>query len=438
MTTHDIIRGFSKLTEEEKRNFIASLCNDPVQAEDRLERFLMEDENERSQFLELSENTISSFHTPYGIAPNVVVNGKVYHVPLAIEESSVVAAASHSARFWAERGGFTVTLVTTVKLGHVYFRWFGDPTYIRDRWHQLKLFLLERLKKLTSNMERRGGGILSLELQDETAVIDHLYKLELKVETINSMGANFVNTCLEDMAEALDLFFTNENDPQEKKLQVAMAILSNYIPECTVTVEASCEIEHFKLIAGRLPVEIFADKMRLAYQIAHHDPYRAVTHNKGIMNGVDAVLMATGNDYRAAEAAAHAYASRDGQYRGLSTCTVNNNVLTLGLTIPLALGTVGGITNLHPLARLSLEILGNPTAKELMGIVASVGLASNFAAIRSLITTGIQKGHMRLHLSNILNMLNVDNGQREEAESYFINRKVSFNAVKHFLHEKSH
>ena len=287
-------------------------------------------------------------------------------------------------------------------------------------------------------MVRRGGGILSLELLDETLTINNLYKLELKVETINSMGANFVNTCLEDMAEALEMFFTADDDHEEKKCQVAMAILSNYTPECTVTVEASCETDHLKPIAERLPVEVFAYKLCLAYQIAHHDPSRAVTHNKGIMNGVDAVLMATGNDYRAAEAAAHAFAARDGQYRALSYCSLSNGVLSIGLTIPMALGTVGGITNLHPLARLSLEILGNPNAKELMGIVASVGLASNFAAVRSLVTTGIQKGHMRLHLSNILNTLNVNNGQREEAELYFSNRKVSFNAVKHFLHEISH
>ncbi|MDP1622043.1 MAG: hydroxymethylglutaryl-CoA reductase, degradative [Bacteroidales bacterium] len=438
MIINNVIRGFSKLTEEEKRNFIAGLCIDPAQAEDRLEHFLVADENERTQFLELSENTISSFHTPYGIAPNLRVNGKVYHVPLAIEESSVVAAVSHSARFWAEHGGFTVTGLSTVKLGHVYFRWFGNPSYIREHWRQLKLFLLERLKKITTNMVGRGGGILSLELQDETLMIDNLFKIELKVETVNSMGANFVNTCLEDMAEALDMFFNLDNGQEGRKLQVAMAILSNYTPECTVTIEASCEIDDLKPISGWLPVEVFTDKLRLAYQIAHHDPYRAVTHNKGIMNGVDAVLMATGNDSRAAEAAAHAFAARDGQYRALSHCSVNGNRLSIGLTIPIALGTVGGITNLHPLARLSLEILGNPTAKELMGVVASVGLASNFAAVRSLVTTGIQKGHMRLHLSNILNMLNVTNGQREEAELYFNNRTVSFNAVKHFLHEITH
>ena len=436
MVNNDIIRGFSKLTEEEKRNFIARNCKDPVQAEDRLERFLMEDESDRVPFLELSENTVSSFHTPYGIAPNLMVDGKIYHVPMAIEESSVVAAASHSARFWAERGGFRVTGLTTVKVGHVYFRWFGEPGYLRERWQQLKLFLLERLKKLTVNMVRRGGGILSLDLTDQTSVIDNLYKLELKVETINSMGANFINTCLEDIAEGLELYFKVEDDPAGNKLQVAMSILSNYTAECLVSVEASCAIEDLRPIAGAMQVNTLAEKLELAYRIALHDPSRAVTHNKGIMNGVDAVLMATGNDYRAAEAAAHAFASRDGMYRALSTCKLESGRVIIGLTIPMAVGTVGGITNLHPLARLSLEILGNPNARELMGIVASVGLASNFAAIRSLVTTGIQKGHMRLHLSNILNMLNVNNGLRAEAELYFSNRKVSFNAVMHFLHEK--
>jgi hydroxymethylglutaryl-CoA reductase len=431
-----IIHGFSKLSEEEKRSFIAGLCNESSQAGEQFERFLMEDDPERSQFLELSENTISSFHTPYGIAPNVVVDGKVYHVPMAIEESSVVAAASHSARFWAERGGFRVTGLTTVKVGHVYFRWFGDSGYILERWHVLQLFLLERLKKVTFSMVRRGGGILSLDLEDAAGIAPQLFKLELKVETVNSMGANFINTCLEDMAEGLDLFFAVDNDPEGKKCQVVMAILSNHTPECTVTVEASCHMDEFRSISERLPVATFADKMQLAYRIAGNDPSRAVTHNKGIMNGVDAVLMATGNDYRAAEAAAHAFAARDGNYRALSWCNLDDGILSLGLTLPMAVGTVGGITNLHPLARLSLEILGNPTARELMGIVASVGLASNFAAIRSLITTGIQKGHMRLHLSNILNMLNVDPVAREEAELWFVNRKVSFNAVKHFLHER--
>ena len=432
-----IIKGFSKLSEEEKRNFISIQSKNAVRTSAQLKRFLVEDPVERRHFLELSENTISSFHTPYGIAPNIVVDGKIYHVPMAIEESSVVAAASHSARFWAERGGFRVKQVSTNKLGHVYFRWFSDPAELFGQWEILKRFLLERLKKVADSMFRRGGGILGLELQDRTDTIQYLYKLELEVDTVNSMGANFINTCLEDMAEGLEFYF-GDSESAQKKCQVVMAILSNYTSKCTVSVEASCKVEELKNISEGMDVDTFTDKMDLAYRIANTDPYRAATHNKGIMNGVDAVLMATGNDYRAAEAAAHAYAARDGQYRALSWCTINDLNLTIGLTLPLAVGTVGGITNLHPLAKRSLEILGNPTAKELMGIVAAVGLASNFAAIRSLVTTGIQKGHMRLHLSNILNMLNATPDQRMDTELHFNRKKVSYAAVKHFLYDKQH
>lgn len=433
-----ILKGFSKLTEAQKRNLIAQYCKDPDAAEMEMESLLFTDGEERKNFLELSENTISSFHLPYGIVPNVVVDGKVYHVPMAIEESSVVAAASHSARFWADHGGFRVKQLFTNKLGHVYFRWFGEPSHLKERWDLLKLYLLERLKKVTASMVHRGGGILRMELIDETHSIDHLFKLELEVDTVNSMGANFINTCLEDMAEGLEVFFGVDNDPEGKVCQVAMAILSNNTVKCTVTVEASCPVESLERITEGMPVAVFADKMVLAYKIANMDPFRAATHNKGIMNGVDAVLIATGNDFRAAEAASHAYASLTGQYRGLSWCNVKNNLFTIGLTLPLALGTVGGITNLHPMARLSLEILGNPSARELMGIVDAVGLATNFAAVRSLVTTGIQKGHMRLHLSNMLNSLNADEEQRKEAEIHFRGKKVSYAAVKHFINGKGH
>lgn len=433
---NNLIFGFSKLTEQEKRSFIASLCHDPSSTEEKMKTFLMQDETDRNNFLDLSENTISSFHTPYGIAPNVVVDGVVYHVPMAIEESSVVAAAAHSARFWADNGGFMVTDISTVKLGHVYFRWFDNPSYLFERWEMLKQFLLEHVKNITINMDRRGGGILSLELVDATDEIENLYKLELKVDTVNSMGANFINTCLEDLAEALEQFFAADHDV--KKCQVVMSILSNYTTECYVTVKASCEIPKLESISENLTAEVMAEKIKLAYQIANQFTSRAVTHNKGIMNGVDAVLIATGNDWRATAAAAHAYAARDGKYRSLSWCKLDDEMLTIGIKIPMPLGTVGGITNLHPLACLSLEILGNPTSKELMGIVAAVGLASNFAAVRSLVTTGIQKGHMRMHLTNILNLFNANSGQREEAESWFSSRKVSFDAVKHFLYENTH
>ena len=433
-----LIKGFSKLSLEEKRHFISLFCKDPENAEKKMDDFLFTNPEQRKHFLELSENTISSFHLPYGIVPNVVVDGKIYHVPMAIEESSVVAAASHSARFWAERGGFKVKQLSIEKPGHVYFRWFAEPSVLLEHWDQLRLFLLERLKKVTASMVHRGGGVLKLDLLDETRKIEHLYKIELTVDTVNSMGANFVNTCLEDIAEGIELFFNTNSEPSPAKLQVIMSILTNNTARCTVSLEASCKLVELRSIAENLPVEEFADKMVLAYRIATIDPYRAATHNKGIMNGVDGVLIATGNDFRAAEAASHAFASRDGSYRSLSHCSLESGVFTIGITLPLAVGTVGGITNLHPMARLSLEILGNPTARELMGVVAAVGLATNFAAVRSLVTTGIQKGHMRLHLSNILNSLNAPPEKRKEAESWFRKKNVSFNAVKHFLDEKKH
>jgi hydroxymethylglutaryl-CoA reductase len=428
-----ITRGFSKLTEAQKRAFAASLCKDPKETEYIMERFLIADPIMRKHFLELSENTISSFHIPYGIAPNVVVDGKIYHVPMAIEESSVVAAASHSARFWALNGGFNVTSISIVKLGHVYFRWFGESSFLWQQWPALKTFLVDRLKKTTASMTHRGGGILKTELVDCTGDIDHLYKLELEVDTVNSMGANFINTCLEEMADSLNLFLNEDEDPDKKLCQVVISILSNYTDKCLVSVETGCPVENLEPITEKLPVDLFAEKMVLAFRIAQVDPYRATTHNKGIMNGVDAVLIATGNDFRVAEAAAHAYASHDGQYRGLSWAKVTDRTFSIGLTLPLAIGSVGGIINLHPLAKISMETLGNPTAKELMGIVASVGLASNFAAVRSLVTTGIQKGHMKLHLSNILNTLNATDEQRKKAETHFKGKKVSYAAVKHLL-----
>jgi hydroxymethylglutaryl-CoA reductase len=433
-----LIKGFSKLSLEEKRHFISLFCKDPDSSEKKMDEFLFTDPEQRKHFLELSENTISSFHLPYGIVPNVVVDGKIYHVPVAVEESSVVAAASHSARFWSERGGFKVKHLSTEKPGHVYLRWFAERSLLLEQWDQLKLFLLERLKKVTASMVYRGGGILRLDLLDETAQLENLYKIELTVDTINSMGANFVNTCLEDIAEGLEHFFNTGEESVSGKVQVIMSILTNNTAGCTVTLEASCRLDELQSITENLPLEEFADKMAFAYRIATVDPYRATTHNKGIMNGVDAVLIATGNDFRAAEAASHAFASRSGSYRSLSRCSLESGIFTIGITLPLAVGTVGGITNLHPMARISLEILGNPTAKELMGVIAAVGLATNFAAVRSLVTTGIQKGHMRLHLSNILNSLNAPPDKRKEAESFFRKKKVSFNAVKHFLDERKH
>jgi hydroxymethylglutaryl-CoA reductase len=234
------------------------------------------------------------------------------------------------------------------------------------------------------------------------------------------MGANFINSCLERIAET----FKNE------QIQVVMSILSNYVPECLVRAEVSCPVEDF---FDENPA-YFAEKFVQAVRIAQVEPYRAVTHNKGIMNGIDAVVLATGNDFRAVAAGAHAYAAKSGQYRSLTDARIENGVFYFWIEIPLALGTVGGLTKLHPLAKLSLEILGQPSAKELMQIVAVAGLAQNFAALKALTTTGIQQGHMKMHLMNILNQLEANVSEKNVLLQQFQHKTVSYNEVAKALH----
>ncbi len=220
---------------------------------------------------------------------------------------------------------------------------------------------------------------------------------------------------------------------EEREVQIIMSILSNYTPQCLVRASVSCPIESLGPGYNELTAQEFANKFELAVRIAREDPYRATTHNKGIFNGVDAVVLATGNDFRAVEACGHTYASRDGQYRSLSYCTLENGVFRFWLELPLALGTVGGLTALHPIARRSLEMLGNPSAPELMEIVAAVGLAQNFAAVRSLITTGIQQGHMKMHLQNILQGLGASESEKEDATAYFADKKIAYHGVRDYL-----
>ena len=213
-----------------------------------------------------------------------------------------------------------------------------------------------------------------------------------------------------------------------------MCILTNYTPECLVRAEVSCKVEELGTFDnGTVSADEFAFKFERAVNIARIDPYRATTHNKGIMNGVDAVVMATGNDFRAVEACAHTYACRDGVYRSLSECKVENGVFHFWLDIPIAIGTVGGLTSLHPLAKRSLELLGNPNARKLMEIIACVGLAQNFAALRSLTTIGIQAGHMKMHLTNILASMQANDEEVSKAKSFFADKVISVSSVRDFL-----
>jgi len=349
---------------------------------------------------------------------------------MAIEESSVVAAASKAAKFWLNRGGFKTEVLSTVKVGQVHFMYQGDFNNLSAFFKAVKPQLIAAAKPITKNMEKRGGGIIDIQLTDKTQDISGYYQLHATFDTQDAMGANFINSCLEQFAQTFKskaLQFEGFTG-SEKNIDIIMSILSNYVPECIVRAEVSCKVEELNDHNDILPEE-FVAKFIQAVNIAEIEPYRAVTHNKGIMNGIDAVVLATGNDFRAVEAGVHAYASRKGRYSSLTHASVVNGIFKFWIEVPLALGTIGGLTGLHPLVKLSLELLNKPTAKDLMSIVAVAGLAQNFAALNSLTTTGIQQGHMKMHLMNILNQFDANAEEKATLLTHFKSNPVTHSAV---------
>ena len=412
------IKGFSKLSKEAKLQWLTTNnFEDSEEAQKVFRTYWHEDGDLQKKHDEFIENTMTNYFMPYGVAPNFEINGKLHTIPMAIEESSVVAAASKSASYWKERGGFKVEVISTEKIGHVHFMYEGDATPLFDDINLLEEQLRAVTAELTANMESRGGGITSITLVDKRPQLAHYFQLEVCFETCDSMGANFINSNLEVMAGSLEQFAKDHVQLEANKLEVVMRILSNYTPHCIVKASVSCPIA--QLESEGISATEFARKFKRAIDIANVEPYRATTHNKGIMNGIDAVVIATGNDFRAVEAACHTYASRSGKYKSLTHCTIDNDVFTFWIEIPLALGVVGGLTKLHPLVVKSLEMLGKPNARELMGIVAVSGLAQNFAALRALVTTGIQKGHMKMHLMNILTQLEATLEEKQEIAAFF-------------------
>ena len=432
---NNAIAGFSKLSKEEKINWIANTYfSDSNEAISIIKKYWNSDSKIQQLHDEFIENTITNFYLPLGVAPNFLINGKYKTIPMAIEESSVVAAASKSAKYWATRGGFKATVLNTEKIGQVHFIFNGDLVKLENFFKEINHKFYEATESVTKNMQKRGGGILSIELRNKTSLIPNYYQLHATFETKDSMGANFINSCLEQFAktlkeEANSYFNFSES---EKNIEVVMSILSNYVPNCIVRAEVSCKVAELADKNIENP-EVFAEKFVQAVQIAEVEPFRAVTHNKGIMNGVDAVVLATGNDFRAVEAGIHAYASRNGQYSSLSHAKIEDEIFSFWIEIPLALGTVGGLTSLHPMVKLSLEMLEKPSAKELMEVVAVAGLAQNFAALRSLTTTGIQEGHMKMHLNNILNQYQVTDEERVLIKHHFKDTLVSHSAAVEFI-----
>lgn len=418
----EIIDGFSKLSKEEK---VKIICDKYFKNSNASIKTIKDYWNKNSKIQKLhdefTENTISNFYMPLSIAPNFLIDGELLAIPMVIEESSVVAAAASSAKFWSNKGGFKTKIFSTEKVGHVHFEFEGKKKILIDFFNSVKGKLIASTGSITKNMKKRGGGITSADLIDKSFELRNYYQIEVKFETIDSMGANFINSCLEQISETLKKLASNA----DIKIDVIMSILSNYVPMCIVESSVSCSIDE-------IGVE-FANKFIKAVEIANSDVSRAVTHNKGIMNGVDAVVIATGNDFRAVAAGVHAYAAKDGKYKSLSKAEIINDTFKFSIRLPLALGTVGGLTNLHPLVKWCHELLGNPNAKKLMSCIASTGLAQNFAAVKSLITTGIQKGHMKMHLLNILNQLDANEKEKNLTVKFFKDKKISYHDVANFV-----
>lgn len=428
----EMISGFSKLSKSAKVEWICSHFEDPELAYSVLSTYWNEDSSLQKLHDEFIENTVTNYYLPFGVAPNFLIDDKVFCVPMAIEESSVVAAAAKAANFWMTRGGFKTRVISTTKVGHVHFAYWGDYEKLLNFFNkQVKELLFKESESLTKNMRARGGGIKDIQLINKTDDEPNYFQLMCTFETCDSMGANFINSCLEQFSRTFRREIENSElfTAREKELQIIMCILSNYTPECLVRAEVSCKVEELEDDKKEYTWQEFVDKFEKAVHIARIEPYRATTHNKGIMNGIDSVVIATGNDFRAIEACAHTYASRSGQYRSLTDVKVENGVFTFWIEVPLSMGTVGGITSLHPMVRFALEMLGKPNAGQLMGVTAVVGLAQNFQALRSLVTSGIQKGHMKMHLLNILNQLEATEEERKVIVKYFETDTVSHSKV---------
>ncbi|TJY37683.1 hydroxymethylglutaryl-CoA reductase, degradative [Pontimicrobium aquaticum] len=423
------ISGFSKLSKSKKIDWIVNTYfSNKEEAKTILKQYWNSNEKLQQLHDEFIENTITNYYLPFGVAPNFLINDDLYSIPMAIEESSVVAAASKAAKFWLDRGGFKAEVISTKKIGQVHFMYNGNYDTLKAYFKHIKPQIIAKAKPITKNMEKRGGGILNIELVNKTQSIDNYYQLHATFETLDAMGANFINSCLESFADTFKTGVDNYVGMENTTIHIVMSILSNYVPECLVRAEVSCKVEELNEDDTISPQD-FANKFMQAVRIAEVEPYRAVTHNKGIMNGIDAVVLATGNDFRAVEAGVHAYASRNGSYSSLTHASVENDIFKFWIEIPLALGTVGGLTGLHPLVKLSLEMLNKPSARELMMIAAVAGLAQNFAALRSLTTTGIQQGHMKMHLMNILNQFNANDIEKMAIIEHFKTNMVTHSAV---------
>jgi len=335
----------------------------------------------------LIENYLTTYGLPEGVAVNLTVDGRAVTVPMVTEEPSVIAAASNGGRLLASPTGISTQVTQRELMGQIVFSHVIDPSDLVKWLTANRKRLLNVADAAHPSLITHGGGASSLRIRQ---LPPDWVLLDVFIDVGEAMGANLVNTMTE--AVAADIKAHRDED-------ILMSILSNYATHSLVT--ATCEVPVDQLKTATIAGAAVAQRIVEASDLAQVDPYRAVTHNKGIMNGIDAVVLAMGNDWRAVESGVHAYASRNGQYQGLSQWSVADGRLRGELTLPLALGVVGGATRVLPLVKVNQQIAHVTSARELMGITAAVGLAQNVAALRALVTDGIQRGHMSLQRKSL-------------------------------------
>jgi len=408
------VSGFYKLPIEKRREFVAKFAD---LNEDDMKSF--------SSPLDLTtadrmiENVLGTFEVPLGLAVNFLINNKEYIIPMATEESSVVAAASNAAKIARVKGGFSTTCSEPLMIGQLQLLHIKDVATAAQKIIHHKKQLLTLANAQDKILVDFGGGAKDIEVRILDSPLGHMIITHLIVDVRDAMGANAVNTMCEALAPILEEITGGK---------VRLKILSNLADKRLVKATATFDKEK---IGGDRVVDAFLE----SYVLAAIDPYRAATHNKGIMNGIDALIIATGNDFRAIEAGAHAYAARNGQYTSLTHYHKNKNGDLVGeIELPLAVGVVGGAANMHPKAKLCRKILGVKSAKELAEVVASLGLAQNFAALFALSTVGIQKGHMSLHAKNISVMAGAQGEEIEKLAGQLVHDgKVKLDYAKELL-----
>lgn len=386
------ISGFYNRTIDERRKTI----NDMYQFTDE-EIDVLSSESPLSVETadKMIENVVGTFQLPLGLGLNFLINGKEYIVPMVIEEASVVASASHIAKIVRDAGGFVADSTERVMIGQIQVIGCTDFKKAKTDVLKNKEALIKAANDAYPSMVTRGGGAEDLDVRILNEEIDSKYGkmlvLHLYVNTVDAMGANLINTMSESIAPLVE---------EITEGKVYLRILSNLADRSMA--RARCVIPPYLLKTGDFSGEEVRDGVIHAYEFAASDPYRAATHNKGIMNGIDPVVIATGNDWRAVEAGAHAYAVKDGKYGSMTTWSKDSKGNLVGeLELPMSIGIVGGATRVHPMAKYALQLLDVKSAKELAQVIVTVGLAQNLGALKALATDGIQKGHMSLHSRSV-------------------------------------